>query len=88
MNWKEFRCPMKSLNLDASVVQRAAPGAFWEGWGGEAKCCQMSKKIDFFTFCLLSGIFLSFFVLLSLLKKLVLGMMKPPETSFGDDPQN
>ena len=66
---------MENLNLDASVVQRAALRSFWEGWGFEAKCDQMQKKIVFFTFCLLSGsfpFFGRFFVLPSLLLFLAL----------------
>jgi hypothetical protein len=39
---------MDSLNLDASVVQRAALRSFWEGCGVEAKCDQMRKTFWFF----------------------------------------
>ena len=48
---------MDSPNLDASVVQRAAPGAFWEGLGVEAKCDQVRKNFVFFAFFLLGGFF-------------------------------
>ncbi len=38
MNWKLVRLPLKSLNLDASVVQRAALKSFWEGSHGSRLC--------------------------------------------------
>ena len=86
MNWTLVRLPLKSPNLDASVVQRAALKSFWEGCPlrilskskkrGQAKC-------DFFYFLSPRGFFFvlslsSFFSVVTLLYPLCLPLHPRP----------
>ena len=70
MNWKLVRLPLKSLNLDASVVQRAALKSFLGRLGGRGKVRPNAGKKMFFLLFVSSRIF---FCLLSLLLFLALG---------------